>query len=117
MAFAIGLLIGSIFSFKFAEYIDRTSQFVKPFRKLMLLIVFLRIAEITLEWLLDVQIQDTLLSITGLGIGVTTFLQAPSVMTLVSELTHPVTTAIPSLIMFWLTGVLTLMICQQSSIV
>lgn len=54
---------------------------------------------------------------TGAALGVITFLQAPSVMTLLNELTHPVTTAIPHLVMFWITAILTLVICQRGLIV
>jgi len=83
----------------------------------MLLIFALRIAEITLEKLPHSQVKEFILVITGVALGVVTFFQAPSVMTLLSELTHPVATAIPHLVMFWMTAVLTLVICQRGYIV
>lgn len=60
MQFAIGLLVGTIFSFKFAGYIDRTQQFVKNIRLLMLGIVCLRLIELATELLPHSLVQDVL---------------------------------------------------------
>lgn len=83
----------------------------------MILIVLLRLSEISLEILKPSLIKDVFLSITEVSIGIFMFLQAPLIMSFLSEITHPVSTIIPNLLMFLITGALGLIIWQKSTIV
>jgi hypothetical protein len=83
----------------------------------MILIVLLRLLEISLELLKPSIIKNLMLSTSEVSIGIFTFLQAPLVMSFVSEITHPIATIIPNLLMFLITGALGLIICQKNTIV
>lgn len=82
-------------------------------RALVLTIFVCKLIEILCE-LVDGTLKDIVVSLAGVGLGTCTFLLAPLIMTLVTELTYPIVTAIPNLLMFSVAAVLAVMISQQA---
>lgn len=82
-------------------------------RALVLTIFVCKLIEILCE-LVDGTLKEIVVSLAGVGLGTCTFLLAPLIMTLVTELTYPIVTAIPNLLMFSVAAVLAVMISQQA---
>lgn len=111
--FVCGVLIGVATSFKLSIYIETTQKFLKTSQSIVIGILVLKLIELIFGAVPGF-FMGAVVSLAAVGLGALTFLLVPLTLTFITELTHPVVTHIPQLLIFWITAFTAVIISKRS---